>query len=130
MIACVKVHDFLSGDVPSDQAPQPRVLVDRLWPRGVAKRDLKPEHWLKDVAPSSELRTWFDHDPERFAEFRRRYVAELDAAVQGDGDARDVDKLLELARDNESVTLLFAAKDREINHAVVLQEWVEGNLRE
>jgi len=90
-----------------------RVLVDRVWPRGVRKEDLDAE-WLKDVAPSPELRRWFGHDPEKFAEFRRRYRAELEA-----GEARAaLDHLRELA--TGPLTLLTATKDVEHSHATVL----------
>ncbi|WIM68330.1 DUF488 family protein [Corynebacterium breve] len=115
MIYTAKVHDVLDG---SAQVQGTSVLVDRLWPRGVAKTDLEVDLWLKDAAPSPELRKWFGHDPERFDEFSRRYCAELD-----EGNA-DVDKLRDLAKAGD-VTLLFAAKDRDINHAVVLKGWLE-----
>ena len=94
-----------------------RVLVDRLWPRGLSKERARVDLWLKEVAPSSELRKWFGHEPEKFAEFRRRYQAELDT-----GNAQT--KLAEL-RDMakwEHITLLFAAHDAEHNNAVVLRD--------
>ncbi|MGD7003847.1 DUF488 domain-containing protein [Corynebacterium halotolerans] len=108
----VKIHD-LDDTVVSGV----RVLVDRLWPRGIKKKDLDHDEWLKDVAPSPELRKWFNHDPERFEEFSRRYEAELDEGNE------DVDKLVSLAEKGD-VTLLYAAKDREHNHAVVLAHWL------
>lgn len=92
-----------------------RVLVDRLWPRGIKKQDAEIDLWMKDIAPSPELRRWFGHDPGRWAEFSRRYRAEL----QRNGAAVDI------LRDKvrlEAVTLLFAAKDTEHNHAVVLKD--------
>ena len=110
---CVKVHDLLDGE----KAHGTKVLVDRVWPRGIKKEDLGHDEWLKDVAPSTELRKWFDHDEDKFDEFSERYRAELDEGGE------DVDKLLELAKDD--VTLLYAAKDREINQARVLAEWLE-----
>ncbi|MEO8955911.1 MAG: DUF488 domain-containing protein [Ktedonobacteraceae bacterium] len=94
-----------------------RVLVDRLWPRGLSKERARVDLWLKEVAPSSELRKWFGHEPEKFAEFRRRYEAELDT-----GNAQT--KLAEL-RDmakREHITLVFAAHDAEHNNAVVLRD--------
>lgn len=115
-VSCVKVHDLLHGEAESEGTA---VLVDRLWPRGVAKKDLHHDLWLKDVAPSPELRRWFDHDPAKFDEFTRRYRAELDEAY-GAGNG-DVDTLLELG----DVTLLYAAHDREHNHAVVLAAWIK-----
>jgi uncharacterized protein YeaO (DUF488 family) len=95
---------------PSDGT---RVLVDRLWPRGVKKADAHLDYWMKDVAPSAELRLWFDHVPARFHEFRRRYAAELTGN-------QTVGELRKLGRDNQ-VTLLYAAHDPEVNHAVVLR---------
>lgn len=95
-----------------------RVLVDRVWPRGVRKEDLDAE-WLKDVAPSPDLRRWFGHDPAKFAEFRRRYRAELEA-----GEARAaLDHLRELAAG--PLTLLTATKDVEHSHATVLADLLE-----
>ena len=89
-----------------------RVLVDRLWPRGVKKSDAQLAHWLKDVAPSPKLRTWFGHRPERFAEFRRRYLAELE-------DNTALADLKRLGR-GRTVSLIYAARDPQVNHAVVL----------
>lgn len=96
-----------------------RVLIDRLWPRGVSKEQAACDEWLKAIAPSSELRTWFGHDPEKFEEFSQRYVAELaiNPAVM---------TLQSLARQHEVVTLLYAAKDPAVNHAVVLREYMEA----
>ncbi len=91
-----------------------RVLVDRLWPRGLKREEAKIGLWLKDVAPSDELRKWFGHDPEKWQDFANRYRAEL---------ARNpaLDNLLAATRQHKRVTLLFAAKDSEHNNAVVLQ---------
>ena len=97
-----------------------RVLVDRLWPRGVSKREAAIDVWLKDVAPSAALRKWFGHDPQRWEEFRRRYLAEL-------ADNTDaVDQLRELAKTGR-VTLLYGAHDEEHNQARVLLELLRGN---
>jgi uncharacterized protein YeaO (DUF488 family) len=96
------------------------VLVDRLWPRGVKKQDLVHDEWLKTVAPSGSLRRWFGHDPERFAAFAERYRQELEGN-------EEVDRLAELAA-KRPVTLLYAAKDREHNHARVLADTIEGRL--
>lgn len=95
-----------------------RVLIDRLWPRGVAKDGVKLDEWLKEIAPSDELRKWFGHDPARWEEFRTRYREEL--KLHG--------KLLERLRAEAAkgtVTLLFAAKDEEHNNAVVLKELLD-----
>ena len=92
-----------------------RVLVDRLWPRGLRKTSAAIAHWMKDIAPSTELRRWFGHDPERWPEFRRRYAEELRE------HAPELDQLRELARHNP-VTLVFGARDEDHNDAVVLRE--------
>ncbi|KMS92262.1 DUF488 domain-containing protein [Prauserella rugosa] len=93
------------------------VLVDRVWPRGVRKADAGFDEWLRAVAPSTELRTWYGHDPERFAEFRRRYLDELD-------DAERAEALAHLRRlaDDGAVTLLTATRDVDHSHAAVLAE--------
>ncbi|HVB22398.1 MAG TPA: DUF488 domain-containing protein [Ktedonobacteraceae bacterium] len=94
-----------------------RILVDRLWPRGLSKERALIDVWLKEIAPSDELRKWFAHDPEKFTEFRSRYKAELAA---GEGiDA--LGRLYELARQGP-ITLLYAAHDTEHNNAVVLRD--------
>ena len=98
-----------------------RVLVDRLWPRGVSKKDLVLDEWNKDVAPSSELRRWFGHDPERWDEFRKRYLVELEQGTAAS-------ELLDSVPDTR-LTLVYAARDPELNHALVLKEYLES-LRE
>lgn len=92
-----------------------RVLVDRLWPRGVSKEKAALDLWNKDVAPSPDLRTWWNHDPDRFDEFTERYRAELEAS-----DAAA--ELLGQASGHNRLTLLYAAHDPEVNHAVVLRQ--------
>ena len=96
-----------------------RALVDRIWPRGVAKRDAALDAWYKQLAPSTELRRWFGHDPARWDAFCTRYRAELDQA-----DAESIDELKARAADI-GVTLLFAARDTEYNNAVVLRCYLE-----
>ncbi|WP_445154167.1 DUF488 domain-containing protein [Arthrobacter sp. Hor0625] len=100
-----------------------RVLVDRLWPRGVSKDRAQLELWLKDVAPSPPLRTEFAHMQERFADFRAAYEAELDANPA-------VGVLRELAASHPKVTLLFGARDPETNHARVLLEFLQRRSAE
>jgi uncharacterized protein YeaO (DUF488 family) len=95
-----------------------RVLVDRLWPRGVAKVQAQIDRWEKEIAPSTSLRKWFGHDPARWPEFKRRYFAELDAQRES------LDELCKLAA-NQTVTLIFGAKDTEHNQAVALQEYLQ-----
>lgn len=94
-----------------------RVLVDRLWPRGVSKEDARLDDWLKELAPSDELRRWFDHDPDKWDEFKRRYFDELDQNEAASA-------LLQRLEDNEAITLLYAAKDEKHNNAVALREWL------
>lgn len=94
-----------------------RVLVDRLWPRGVTREAAKVDLWLKEVAPSPDLRKFFNHDPERWEEFRSLYTKELEANSA-------VDTIRERMRDGD-VTLVYAARDRAINHAAVLAAFIE-----
>lgn len=91
-----------------------RILVDRLWPRGISKAKAKLYLWLKDIAPTNELRRWFGHDPEKWTEFKERYLKELQ-------DKPEVGKLRELAA-TQTVTLIFAARDEGHNEAVVLRD--------
>lgn len=92
-----------------------RVLVDRLWPRGIKKSEAAIDHWLKELAPSTELRKWFGHDPARWIEFRRRYMAEIE-------EHRDeLDRLRGLMEEG-TVTLVYSAHDETHNDAVVLEE--------
>ncbi len=108
----------------SDDTQGYRVLVDRLWPRGVRKETLRPDRWAKDIAPSRELRTWFAHEKERFAAFADAYRAELDANPAATGFVQDVAGLLR----SQDVLLLYAAKDPACNHAIVLAGWVRERL--
>jgi uncharacterized protein YeaO (DUF488 family) len=104
-------------DAPSDNDGY-RILVDRLWPRGLSKDKAAVDLWLREIAPSTELRRWFAHDQERWLEFRRRYFAEL----EGRGD------LVAEVRDHARagiVTLLFGAKDEEHNQAVALKAFLQ-----
>ena len=97
-----------------------RILVDRIWPRGISKDKARLSDWRKDLAPSNDLRRWFGHDPERWEEFRGRYRAELEEAGKM-GDLRDI---AERARE-ENVTLHFGAKDTKHNNARALEAFVE-----
>lgn len=101
-----------------------RVLVDRLWPRGVSRGDLAVEAWVKELAPSQELRRWFAHDPARWEEFRRRYREELEAPSQ-----QELLRALARHAANGTLTLVYAARDDQRNNAVVLQESIEEELR-
>ena len=99
-----------------------RILVDRLWPRGVSKAEAKVHGWMKDIAPSDKLRRWFQHDPDRWDEFRRRYMKELESK-EG-----DVAMLLRHAREGD-LTLVYSARDERHNNAVVLKEFLDTRVR-
>lgn len=97
-----------------------RILVDRLWPRGVTKDALKLDGWAKEIAPSDELRKWFDHDPVKWSEFKRRYAQELEART-------DAVAAMRAHLDKGRVTFVYGAKDQNHNHARALKEWFEGH---
>ncbi|MEM7221569.1 MAG: DUF488 family protein [Pseudomonadota bacterium] len=99
-----------------------RILVDRLWPRGVKKAELAHDLWLKEIAPSHELRKWYGHEPARWEAFRDRYGAELEA------NQETVARLLELSKDGP-VTLLFSARDRARNQAVALRDYLNTQVK-
>ncbi len=101
-----------------------RVLVDRLWPRGLRKEEAHFDEWLKEIAPSDALRKWFGHDPSRWVEFERRYTREL----HSEAARAALDDLVRRAA-SEKVTLVYAAHDEEHNNAVVLKRIVERRLR-
>jgi uncharacterized protein YeaO (DUF488 family) len=94
-----------------------RILVDRIWPRGLTKKDARIDEWLKEIAPSTGLRKWFGHDPSRWEEFKKRYFRELDNKRE---------RVQQLVRESKkrTVTLLFGAKDTEHNNAVALKEYL------
>ena len=99
-----------------------RILVDRLWPRGVSKEVLQAEMWLKEVAPSDKLRKWFSHDVARWTEFERRYRAELDETPEA------WQPIIDRAKHGD-ITLLYSAKDTEHNNAVVLLHFLRHHIR-
>ena len=115
MIKIKRVYDPAS---PTDGL---RFLVDRLWPRGLNKGSVRLDAWLKDLAPSDDLRKWFGHDPERWEEFQRRYFAELD-------EIPTAWKTIRAANGRGTVTLLFAARDLEHNNAAALKSYLEKAL--
>lgn len=106
---------------PADDEDGMRILVDRLWPRGVSREEARIDEWLRELAPSDELRKWFRHEKPRFEEFRRRYQAELQAR------RGRLSELRAMARRGR-VTLLYAAKDDERNNAIVLAEVLRRGL--
>jgi uncharacterized protein YeaO (DUF488 family) len=115
-VAVKRVYEAAS---PSDGV---RVLVDRLWPRGLTKADAAVKLWLRDLAPSNELRQWFHANPEGWRMFRKRYLKEL----VGDKPSAAVEKLHHLAETKRRVTLLYASRNEEYNNATVLKELLDG----
>lgn len=111
-IQCKRVYD------DAEKSDGYRVLVDRVWPRGIKKEDLQADEWRKELSPSSELRKWFNHDPQRWAAFYQKFHAELDQ--QGEA----VESVLQGANGG-TLTLLYAAKDTEHNNAVALKMYLE-----
>ncbi len=108
---------------PPDPADGHRILVDRVWPRGLSREAIAVERWARDLAPSDDLRRWFAHDPSRWEEFRRRYRVELAAPER----EADLEELVELAR-RGAVTLVYSAADREHNQARVLAEVIAERM--
>jgi uncharacterized protein YeaO (DUF488 family) len=117
MVALKRVYE------PVDTEDGTRFLVERLWPRGVRKDALMLDAWLKDVAPSTELRRWFGHDPDRWQEFRRRYAAELEARPDAWAPIVQADR-------SGTVTLLYSSHDTEHNNAVALKAYLEARSAE
>lgn len=113
MLKIKRVYDDIS------QQDGKRILVDGVWPRGKKKEDLEHDEWMKDIAPSTDLRKWFNHDAEKWDEFKKKYKKELK-------DHKEDLKLLKEDSDGHNVTLLYAAKDEEHNQAVVIKEYVEN----
>ncbi|MBP1765635.1 MAG: yeaO [Firmicutes bacterium] len=102
-----------------------RILIDRLWPRGISKNEAKVDDWAKSITPSTEIRKEFNHEPARMEVFRVKYIAELDDNPE---TAKFVDFLAEKLKQT-NVTLLYGAKDEKVNHAVILQDWLEEKLQ-
>jgi uncharacterized protein YeaO (DUF488 family) len=113
-IALARVYD-------DEPVTSPSFLVERLWPRGVTRERLSSAQWCKDVAPSTDLRKWFSHDPQLWEEFQQRYAAELD------GNPPSWQPLVGAARAGD-ITLLYSSKDREHNNAVVLRDYLNAQL--
>ena len=111
----IKVKRIYDGPTPDDGI---RILVDRLWPRGLSKGKAKVDLWLKEIAPSNELRKWYAHDPKKWAEFRKRYFKDLDTKKEL------VNQILQKMKEAD-VTLLYSSKEEKINNAVALKEYIE-----
>jgi uncharacterized protein YeaO (DUF488 family) len=106
---------------PVESGDGHRILVDRIWPRGLSKSELQLDLWAKELAPSTALRKWFGHDPERWPEFRKRYEAEL-----RESGAKDrIAQIVHSVKGKRAITLLYGAKDTEHNQAVVLQKFFQ-----
>ena len=97
-----------------------RILVDRLWPRGIKKENAHIDLWLKDISPSTELRKWFNHEPEKWDEFTKKYLIEISS------NSVASQELLSAIEQHSKVTLLYGAKDEEHNQAVVLKKWLDN----
>jgi len=110
---------------PASSSDGLRVLVDRLWPRGLTKEAAAVKHWLRDLAPSNELRQWYHANPEAWTLFRKRYLKEL----TGPKETAAVDKLHELAEGAKRLTLLYASRNEERNNATVLKDLIEGGRK-
>ncbi|MCP3027257.1 DUF488 family protein [Halobacillus sp. A5] len=98
-----------------------RVLVDGIWPRGISKEQARLDEWMKEISPSSSLKKWFNHDPDKFPEFKKRYKKEL----QEDPEKKEKVKELKKRAARNRVLLLYGAKDETHNHAAVIKEWLE-----
>ena len=122
MTAKIQIKRIYEAASPDDGF---RVLIDRLWPRGISKERAALDDWWKDTAPSPELRTWFGHKEERFAEFAEKYRAELSTDTAAPTHMVTVSEHLAAG---ENVTLLYGAKDPKINQAVVLRDWMVGMM--
>ncbi len=98
-----------------------RILVDRLWPRGISKEKAHIDLWVREIAPSTDLRKWFHHEPEKFPEFQSRYIDELTNNIEAAAFRKTVYEKLQ----QDNVTLLFSAKDETMNNAAVLKDWLD-----
>lgn len=117
----MKIKIKRAYESPSDDDGY-RILVDQLWPRGISKKKAKIDFWPKELAPSTELRRWYGHDPEKWSEFKSRYFAELD------GNPELVNEFLEYVRKG-TVTFIYSSKEQRLNNAVALKEYVESSIR-
>ena len=117
----MKVNIKRAYESPSDEDGC-RILVDRLWPRGISKEKAKIDFWPKELAPSTELRRWYGHDSEKWPEFKTRYFAELE------GNPELVNELLEYL-DKGTVTFVYSSKEQRLNNAVALKDYVESSTR-
>ena len=117
-----RIYDNPKGNKGSKSS---RILVDRLWPRGLSKENTRIDLWQKDIAPSNTLRKWFGHDEKKWDEFKRKYFKELDK--KSDSDA--VDRIIKMAKEQNSITLLYGTKEERFNNAVALKEYLEKKTK-
>lgn len=102
-----------------------RILVDRLWPRGLSKEQTRVDLWQKDIAPSNTLRKWFGHDEKKWDEFKRKYFKELDTK----SNSQMVDEIIKMGKEHSSITLLYGTKEERFNNAVALKEYLEEKTK-
>ena len=117
-LKCKRIYELLA------ESDGLRILVDRLWPRGIKMENAMIDFWAKEIAPSNELRKWFSHDPEKYDEFKKLYTQELDTSEV----SKKFETLCKKEMQDQNVTLLYAAKNEKYNHAVVLKEWLEKQI--
>jgi uncharacterized protein YeaO (DUF488 family) len=119
MIRIKRIYDNPKGDSSF------RILVDRLWPRGLSKEKTKIDLWQKDIAPSNTLRKWFGHDEKKWDEFKRKYFKELDTK----SNSQMVDEIIKVGKEHSSITLLYGTKEERFNNAVALKEYLEEKTK-
>ena len=119
IIKIKRIHDNPKGDNSF------RILVDRLWPRGLSKVKTRINLWQKDIGPSNTLRKWFGHDEKKWDEFKRKYFKELDKK----SNSQMVDEIIKMAKEHSSITLLYGAKEERFNNAAALKEYLEKKLK-
>lgn len=115
MIQLQRVYDYIKNPINGYT-----LLVDRLWPRGIKKSDLNTDEWLKAVAPSNALRKWFHHDPDKWTDFKKKYIEELNE------NRNLIESIKNLEKTHRTLILLFAAKDLKHNHALVLKNFLDS----
>ncbi|QEM08961.1 DUF488 domain-containing protein [Mucilaginibacter rubeus] len=106
---------------PYDKTDGVRILVDRLWPRGIKKEDAHIDKWFKEIAPSNDLRKWYNHDPEKFEAFNKKYHAEIDGTMA-------LDEIVDYIKAHKTVTLVFSSKELNLNNAVVLKNIIDDRV--
>jgi uncharacterized protein YeaO (DUF488 family) len=117
-----RIYDNPKGNKGSNSF---RILVDRLWPRGLSKENTRIDLWQKDIAPSNTLRKWFGHDEKKWDEFKRKYFKELDKK----SNSEMVDEIIKMAKEHSSITLLYGAKEERYNNAVALKGYLEKKTK-